>query len=295
MLLLRIRTVPILSFDNLYEILYTFNMILEEKIGLIAGKGMLPVLSAQGAKKLGKKVYAVGLNSDVENEIKKYVYKLKFISTGRLGSIIEFFKRNDITKVIMVGLIKHKLIFDNIEMDDRTKRMFDCMKDKKADSILGAVCKELQKDNLELIPVTEVLDDSLVPRGMLTGKRHISRQENEDIMFGFDIAKRVGGLDIGQTIVVKDKSIVAIEAMEGTDMCILRAGEISGGGFVVVKVAKPQQDWRFDLPVIGMKTIKTIKKAKGKILAVESGKTLILEKEKTIKLADKEGVIVVGI
>ncbi|MFT5386911.1 MAG: DUF1009 family protein, partial [Candidatus Omnitrophota bacterium] len=185
--------------------------------------------------------------------------------------------------------------FDStVHLDEEFKELFEVIKDRKADTIFAALGEKLKDYNLNLVDSTFLIRDYLAPKGVLT-KRRPSEQENIDIRFGREIAKAMGGLDVGQTVVIKEKAIVAIEAMEGTDRCILRGGKIARSGAVVVKMSKPEQDLRFDVPVIGARTIRNMIKSQAKCVAIEAGKTIIIDREKTIALAEQADISIVAV
>jgi DUF1009 family protein len=204
-------------------------------------------------------------------------------------------KERNITDVVMLGKIEHySLIFSLHKLDKRAREFFSALKDKRAKSILEAVLKELEKEGFRPIDPTPFLKDLLVPKGLINNVQP-TKEELEDIKFGFEMAKQVADLDIGQTVVVKDKIVVAVEGLEGTDKCILRGGDLGGKGTVVCKAARKNQDMRYDVPVIGVKTLKAMKKAKARVLGIESGKMFLLNRNEFIKTADKYGISVIGL
>lgn len=265
-----------------------------DRIGLIAGKGMYPVLICENLKKNSDTVYTAAFYNETAPVLKKLSDNIKWFKIGELGSVIEYFRTNQIKKIIMAGLIKHTKIFENIYLDNTLKNILMSLKDKKADSILGAIADEFVKNGMEIIPVLEILKNNIVKEEIITNKIPNSKYL-EYINFGFRIAKEISKLDIGQTIVIKEKAIVAVEAMEGTDRCILRGGDIAGDDCIIIKVAKFNQDLRFDLPVIGPGTIKKMNKIKSKFLAVEAYKTIIIDRKETIDKANKSGISIIGL
>ena len=259
-------------------------------LGLIAGNGRFPLLFAKEAKRKNFKVFAVGIRGDTSCWLRFFVDKLSWVSPGELQKMIEFFKGYGIQKILMAGQVNRNNLFDRKgNLDGEFQRLFSDLKDRKADTIFNAVAEKLKKEGLELIDSTFLLKDYLAPKGTLT-RRGPKEKELEDIAFGREIAKAMGNLDVGQTVVIKEKAIVAIEAMEGTDKTILRGGRIAKKGAVVVKTAKPKQDERFDIPVIGPRTIDTMIKAKCCCLAIEAGKTLIIDKSLCVKMADENKI-----
>jgi DUF1009 family protein len=265
-----------------------------ETIGLIAGNGKFPILFAQAAKAQRMKVVAAAIQGDTSLLLRPFVDKMAWFKVGELEKLFTFFKDQGIKQVIMAGQVNPNNLFDeNVKLDGEFQKLFEALKDRKADTIFGAIADKLKQHGLELLDSTLLLKEYIAPRGTLT-RRGPTLDELADIEFGKSIAKAMGGIDVGQTVVVKDKAIVAIEAMEGTDRCILRGGEIARQGAVVVKMSKPKQDQRFDVPVIGSRTIKTMIKAKASCLAIEAAKTLIIDRSACLKLANKAGICIVA-
>jgi len=222
------------------------------------------------------------------------VDRLSWVGPGELKKMFTFFKKEGVTKIIMAGQVNPDNLFDkNLVMDQEAKELFDAMRDRKADTIFSAVADRLKKEGLELIDSVSLLKDYLAPKGTLT-RRGPTESELGDMEFGKRIAKTMGSIDVGQTVVVKEKAILAIEAMEGTDRTILRGSKIAREGAVVVKMSKPNQDNRFDVPVIGPRTIRTMIKCKASCIAIESGKTLLIDRNTCVRLADKARVCIVA-
>ena len=254
-----------------------------QTLGLIAGNGHFPILFARQAKSQNIKIVAAAVKGDTSFLLKFFVDKLSWFQVGELNKLFLFFKNEGIEKVIMAGQVNPNNLFnERLQLDNRFVELFKALKDRKADTIFSAVAQELKAHGIELMDSTFLLEDYLSPRGTLT-KRGPTLSELGDIEFGKKIAKDMGGLDVGQTVVIKEKAIVAIEAMEGTDQTILRGGRIAHTGVVIVKMSKPKQDFRFDVPVIGPKTIRTMIKSRAACLAIESGKTLIIDKKTCLK------------
>lgn len=263
-------------------------------IGLIAGMGELPMLVAEEAKARGYRVMAIALEPLADKNLDKYVDEIKRISVGKLGEIIKSLKKNDVKEAVMAGKVPKSLIYKSrIIPDMRAVKLLFSLKDHSDDSILLAVAKELEKEGIKLLNTTDFSSVFMAPEGLLTEEK-ISENEWKDIAFGWKIAKEIGRLDIGQTVVVKDQAVMAIEAIEGTDEAILRGGRLAGGGAVVVKVAKPKQDMRFDVPVVGLKTLKSMAEVNARVLAIETGRSILLQREKMIKEADEAGIAIVG-
>jgi hypothetical protein len=266
-----------------------------EKIGLIAGNRKFPLIFAEAARKKGCSIVAIAIKGDTSSCLKRLVDKTYWLSLSQFSRMFEIFKNEGVTKIVMAGQISpHRLFSKELEKDEVLRQMLASIKDKKADTIFGAIADKLKEEGLELIDSTTYLADYLPKKGALT-KRSPSFEEWEDIYFGLELAKAIGYLDIGQTVAVKHKAVVAVEALEGTDNLIKRAGRITRGGFTIVKVSKPKQDKRFDIPVVGFNTLKTIAGARGKCLAIEADKTLFIDKEKSLAFAEKKGIAVVSV
>jgi len=256
-------------------------------IGLIAGNGQLPILFGRAARDQGVKIIAAGVTGDTSPFLYFSVDKFQYFKVGELKKLFEYFRKNAVDQVIMAGQVNQDNLFNPaVRLDEEFQALSDALRDRKADTIFTAVADRLGREGMTLLDSTFLLKKYLAPRGTLT-KRGPTQSELKDIEFGLTIARLVGGIDIGQTVVVKDKAIVAIEAMEGTDRAIARGGAIAREGAVVVKTSKPAQDNRFDVPVIGPRTIQTMASVKAACLAIEAGKTLIIDREKTVSLANK--------
>ncbi|MBV9080947.1 MAG: UDP-2,3-diacylglucosamine diphosphatase LpxI [Elusimicrobia bacterium] len=266
-------------------------------LGLIAGNGRFPFLVAEEARKAGRRVVAVAFNEEADPALEQAVDKIYWVYVGQLNKLIKSFQNESVQEVVMAGLVRHSNMYADLKKfhpDLRVLRLLFRLKDRKADTMLGALADELAKDGLKLLPSITHLSHCLAPAGLMT-KRKPTAEEQADIKFGFQLAKAMAGLDVGQTVCVKQKAVIAIEAMEGTDRCIRRAGEIAKGPFVVVKVSKPRQDLRFDVPVVGLNTIENFVEAGGGVLAIEAGKTLVLDQEKMRDWANIEKISLVGV
>jgi DUF1009 family protein len=262
--------------------------------GLIAGGGRFPVLVAQEIQKHGNKLFVIGIKEGADSDIEKISEDFIWLSVGQLQKCIDILKEKNIKTLTMVGYVKHANIYSALKMDMRAMKLMGSLINKKADTILEAVVKEFKKDGIDFLPSHIYLKHLLAPKGLLTGKK-LNSAENKDVEFGFDIAKSIAGLDIGQTVVVKDRSVLAVESIEGTDECIKRAYSLGGNNAIAIKVAKPNQDFRFDVPVIGLKTIDTLKDNKIRAMAIEAGSTLILDKDEVIKKAKENDVTILAI
>lgn len=266
-----------------------------EKIGLIAGNRRFPIVFSQSAKAKNYAVVAVAIRGDTSPKLSKIVEKIYWLKISEFSKLFEIFKKEGISKVVMAGQINPRRLFaKEIDKDRELKNLLAGIKDKKADTIFGAIAEKLKEAGFHLLDSTTFIEDLLPKKGLLT-KRKLSPLEWEDIYFGLNLAKEIADLDIGQTVAVKNKAIVAVEALEGTDNLIRRAAKIARGGFTVVKVSKPKQDKRFDIPVVGLNTVKNLIKAQAACLAIEAGRTLFIDQEESLRLADKKGISIVAV
>lgn len=266
-----------------------------QKIGLIAGNRKFPLIFCEAAKKKNCYVVAIAIKKDTLSKIERFADKVYWLSLKEYSRIFEILKSEEIKKIVMAGQISpHRLFNSEINYDARLKKIIASIRDKKADTIFGAISKDLKDAGFELLDSTLYLEDFLPQKGTLT-KRMPTFAEWDDIYFGLDLAKEIGLLDIGQTVAVKQRAVIAVEALEGTDNLILRAGKIARDGIIVVKVSKPNQDTRFDIPVVGLITIKNLIKVKAKCLAIEARRTLFIDKEQSIRLANKHNFCIVAV
>lgn len=264
------------------------------KYGLVAGNGKFPFLVLEGAKKQGVSLAVVAIREETDKRIEEVAEKVIWVGIGQLGKMISFFKKEGVSRAIMAGQVKHVQIFSGALPDLRMLKMLFGLKQRNTDALIGAVAGELAKDGIELIDSTVFIQEQLAQEGVLT-KRAPDKIERENIEYGLKAANEIARLDLGQTIVVRAKACVAVEAMEGTDAVIARAGELAKGKLTVVKVAKPNQDMRFDVPVVGVPTIQTMIKAGASCLCLTAGKTLIFDREEMLALADREKIAVVAV
>lgn len=266
-----------------------------DKIGLIAGSRKFPLLLAKEAREQGFEVIAIAIEGDTSRRINEYADKVEWIRIEDFKRIASIFKKHNVVKVAMAGQINPLRLFDKkLRANKEVASLLETVKDKSADSIFGAIAQMLSDEGLELLDSTLFLRDLLPKKGVLTGREPDFKQW-QDIYFGAELAREVAFLDIGQAIAVKDKAVVAVEALEGTDALIRRAGLITRGGAVVVKVSKPKQDMRFDIPVIGLNTVKNLIFSHASCLAIEAEKTLFIDMEASLKLADSRNIIIVAI
>lgn len=265
-----------------------------ERIGLIAGNGRFPIIFAENARRLGYVVSAVAHIGETEPELAQHVEIIHWIKIGQLNKLIKAFKDDGVRQAVMLGGIRKTHVFTTVRPDFRTLAIASRLRAFKDDAILREFAAELEGEGIRIRESTFGLDGILVEESPLT-KRRPTKKEWDDIRYGWDVAREVGRLDIGQCVVVKDRVVVAVEAVEGTDQAIRRGGELAGEGAVVVKRCKPQQDLRFDLPAIGPKTIQTMVSVKATALAVEAGKSVLLDRKDMIEQADRAGIAIIGI
>lgn len=275
------------------------------RVGILAGWGRLPLVLAESLRSQGCEVYCLGTIGHADPALADVCDDFRWSGVAKFGAAIRYFQRRGVTEVTMVGKIFKVRLFQRwrwlrILPDLRTIRMFlphfwTRNKDCRDDSLLGTVVEEFASEGIRFAPITDLAPELLVNEGQLT-RRGPTAWQQKDIEFGWKMAKEMGRLDIGQSVVVKDQAVLAVEAVEGTDECIRRAGMLCPqGGFTVVKVAKPQQDMRFDVPTIGLGTLETLHNAGGKVLAVEAGRTIFLDQNEVIEYAERNGVVVVAL
>lgn len=263
-------------------------------LGLIYGMGELPRAVALFAKTNGYRVIAIALKPIGDTSLKPYVDELKEVHVGRLGTVIRLLKRYGVKEAIIAGKIPKTLLYKGDVLPDlRAAKLLLTLKDRGDDSIINAVAKEFEKDDIKLLSIMDFCADLITEEGLLT-KTPPNEKEWKDIRFGFAIAKEIGRLDIGQTVIVKDRAVMAVEAIEGTDATITRGGVLAGKDAIAIKVIRPAQDIRFDIPAVGLKTLEAMKEVKIRVIALEAGKSIILERDKFIKEAEKAGITVVG-
>ena len=263
-------------------------------LGLIAGNGRFPFLVAEAARRKGRRVTLIRLKEETDPGLEALVDETHEVSLGQLGTCIAVLKRAGAREAIMAGQVRHRQIFSGIVPDLTLMGVLARLAFKNTDSLIGGVADALEREGIRLISSVTLLADQLADEGAMAGRKP-SSDEQKAIDYGVKIATELGRLDLGQTVVVKDRAVVALEAMEGTDEAIDRAGRIAGAGVIVVKMAKPRQDMRFDVPVVGLRTLDALAAAKAAVLAVEAGKTLLLDKTQFLARARALGVAVVGV
>jgi len=264
------------------------------KYGLIAGNGKFPFLVLEGAKRAGASIAVAAIREETDPELENLSDKFTWVGIGQLGKMLRFFKNEGVEKAIMAGQVKHVQIFSGAIPDVRMLKMLLRLPRRNTDALIGAVASELATEGIELIDSTYFLKDQLPQPGTLT-KRAPDERERGNIEYGLEIANGIAGLDLGQTIVVRDRACVAIEAMEGTDAVIRRAGELARGRLTVVKIAKPDQDMRFDVPVVGVPTVESMVASGATCLCLTADKTLMFDREEMISLADKNKIAIVAV
>lgn len=263
-----------------------------QKIGLIAGNGRFPFLFLKEAAKAGAQVVVIGLKEEADPTLAQEGSPLHWVNLGQLGKLIEILKKEGVDQAVMAGQVKHTQLFSGITPDWRALKLLKHVVNKKTDTLLGAVTEELASEGIRLLPSVTFLSH-LLPKAGVLSKRKPTDEEKKDMVFGHKAAKALAGQDLGQTVTVKDQAVIAVEAMEGTDACILRSSPlVQGQPFTVVKVAKPKQDFRFDVPVIGPRTMETMKQAGAQALALEAGRTLLIDQEQLIAAANEHGIAI---
>jgi len=260
--------------------------------GLIAGNGDFPFLVLEGARSRGIEMAVIAIREEASPALEREAKRLHWISLGELSRGIELLHREGVKHAVMAGQVKHNKIFSSIRPDWRLAKLLLSLPSKNTDSLIGAIARVLQDEGIELIDSTRFLGPLLPQEGILT-RRSPDQTETADIEYGRRIAQQIAALDLGQTVVVRDRACVAIEAMEGTDETIERAARITGGQrLVVVKVSKPRQDMRFDVPVVGPKTIEVMRQSNATALAIDARRTLMFDRDVLIRAADEAGIAI---
>jgi DUF1009 family protein len=275
--------------------IYHLRFIIHQRMryGLIAGNGKFPFLVAEGARRAGVELAVAAIREETDPAIERVAERVTWVGIGQLGRMIRFFKREGVEKAIMAGQVKHVQIFSGALPDLRMLKMLVSLPRRNTDALIGGVAGELAREGIELIDSTYFIKDHLPGEGTLT-RRAPDERERGDIEYGLEVAREIARLDLGQTIVVRARACVAVEAMEGTDATVRRAGQLAKGRLTVVKVAKPNQDMRFDVPVVGVPTIETMAEAGATCLCVTAGKTLIFDREEMLALADRRRITIVA-
>ena len=268
-------------------------MKLPEALGIIAGNGVYPRLLADAARRAGvKRIVVAAFTDETDNRLADQVDEIHWMRVGQLGKLIACFRDAGVTEAIMAGQIAPKNLFD-LRPDWKTLLLLARLKRRNAESIFAAIGDELARAGITLLPATSFLEDFLAPAGLIAGRK-LTRREEEDVAFGFEIAREISRLDIGQTVIVKNGTVLAVEGFDGTNETIKRGGTLGGKNAIMVKVAKPNQDMRFDVPVIGAHTMEVAASAHVRVIAVETGRTLLLEKEALLEMASRLNISIVA-
>jgi len=265
-----------------------------ERIGLLAGHGRLPILAARSILAAGFELVAVGLAEEIGPDLTAEVPSLITVPVGHLGQIVNHFHQQGVARLVLAGKVHKPPLFTGAEVDGELSSLLASLPRKNDDAILGAVVSHFAGAGLTVLPQTEFLQDLLVGQGVLS-RRGPDTRERADIAFGFEMAKGIGRLDFGQSVVVKNQAVLAVEAVDGTDETIRRGGRLGHGGAVLVKVSKPQQDLRFDVPTTGPNTIASMREAGVSVLAIEAGKTFLIDRDVCLAEADSAGLAMVAV
>ena len=263
-------------------------------IGIIAGGGQFPRLFIEAAHREGRRVVVVAHKGETADEVAAAADAVQWVKLGQLGKVISFLQKEGAGETVFLGSITKTQIFRDVLPDFKALSLWNKIDRKQDDAILRAFAAALEREGIKVLESTIYLKHLLFPSGVLSKKKP-SAAERQDILFGWQNARAIGALDIGQCVVVRDCTVLAVEAIEGTDAAILRGGMLAKEKAVVVKVKKPGQDFRFDLPATGLTTIKTLQQVKGSVLAVEAGQSLLFDREKMVEEANRSGIVVVGV
>lgn len=264
-----------------------------KRIGLIAGSGQFPIIFSKAAKSRGFSVYSVAYLNETDPQLEDDVDAIEWIHLGQVKRLIKFFHKNNIKEAVMMGAITKTKMFSNVKPDTKAISLIAGLRHTHDDGLLRAFARLLEKEGVQIRSSTFLLPDLLAPKGCWT-KRKPTRSEKTDIEIGWKVAKEIGRLDIGQCVVICGGSILAVEAIDGTDATIKRGGKLAQGEVVVVKVCKPNQDIRFDIPAVGIQTITVMQEAGARVLVIEAGKAVVFDKQEMIALADRFGISIVA-
>ena len=270
------------------------SIMLENKQGLIAGDGTLPVKMAQYAKENGCDVICISLAKDNLRQLKKYCSKVYSCHPGEVNKIEKILKDESIKQATFLGKVHKRVLLQLHKFDARAIELLKAAQRLNDDEVMLLIVKEFEKSGITVLDQTIFIKNLMIPAGVL-GKLKPTKEQLEDVNYGFWLAKEMGKIDVGQSVVIKDKMIMAVEAIEGTDMCIKRGAKLAKKDAVVVKVSKPSQDKRFDIPAIGLKTLKTMQRYKANLIAVEANETIIVDQEKVIQYADDNGIVIMAV
>ena len=270
------------------------SLTLENKQGLLAGDGILPVEMARHAKENGFEVVCVSFANDNLKELKKYCSKVYSCHPGELNKIEKIFVDEDIKQVTFLGKVHKRVLLKLHKFDKRAIELLKSIKRLNDDEVMLLIVREFEKHNITVLDQTIFIKNLMIPSGVL-GKYKPTDAQMEDVNYGFWLAKEMGKVDVGQSVVIKDKMAMAVEALEGTDKCIRRGAKMARKGAVVVKVSKPSQDKRFDIPAIGLRTLQTMKKYNASLIAVEANETIIVNQEEVIKYANRHKIVIMAV
>ena len=265
-----------------------------KSIGLIAGEGDLPALVAMSARELGYRVVSIALFSDAFNSLQPYSDSNYSLGIGQSGKILKTLKAERVKDVIIIGKVDKKVVFDKFRFDMRAIKLLARVRNNNDNTLMKEIEKEFVKEGMSIIDQASFLSDLSVPEGVLT-RRAPTPEEMRDLGYGFGLAKGIGRLDVGQTVVVRDRAVLAVEAIEGTDDAIKRGCSLAGNGAVVVKVSKPGQDLRMDIPVVGLQTIMNMAQGNAVALGLEAGKTLLVNRDEALNKAYQAGIAIIGL
>jgi DUF1009 family protein len=263
-------------------------------IGLIAGGGRFPLLFAESARRAGHRVVAVAHRSETDPALERLVDALTWVKLGQIGHVLEGLKAGGAAQTVMLGSITKRRFFADAMLDATGVRLLARVAVRSDDNLLRTFADFLAAEGMPIVDPTPFLQDRLAREGVL-GRHAPTAEEEADARYGLELARGIGRLDLGQTVVVKDRVGVAVEALEGTDACIRRGGELAKEGFTVVKAVKPGQDRRFDLPAVGPDTVETLRAARGRVLAMEAGATLVMDLDRMVEAADKAKIVLLGL
>lgn len=264
-------------------------------IGLIAGGGRFPILFAESARRAGHRVVAVAHRNETDAALAEQVDAISWVKLGQIGHLLEALRAGGATQSVMLGAITKKRFFSDAMLDATGLRVLARIAIRSDDNLLRAFARFLEEEGVPITDPTPFLADRLAPEGVL-GRHRPSDEELADARYGLELARGIGQLDLGQSVVVKDRVALAVEALEGTDACIRRGGELAkAGGFVVAKAVKPNQDRRFDLPAVGPDTVEALRDAGGRVLAVEAGTTLVMDLDRMVQVADRARLVLLGV
>ncbi len=270
------------------------SLMLEHKQGLLAGDGTLPVKMAQYAKENGFEVICISFSKDNLSQLKKYCSKVYSCHPGEINRIEKILKDEEIKQATFLGKVNKSVLLQLYKFDSRAIEILKTIKRLNDDEVMLVIVNEFEKAGITVLDQTIFIKNLMIPAGVL-GKHKPTKEQMEDVNYGFWLAKEMGKVDVGQSVVIKDKMAMAVEAIEGTDKCIIRGSKLAKRGAAVVKVSKPKQDKRFDIPTVGLKTLRTMKKYKANLLAVEANETIIVDQEKVIKYADANKIVLMAV